>query len=416
MSRHSAIVGGSTAGRLIECPGSYQAQLALPPSADVSSEYALEGTFAHAVMDRLMRNRQAGFDHQTKPQYWLGQTFADRELTQAHIDELINPALELLRQLEQDCGYGGGFRVLGVEQRVKFPGIPGSYGTCDLILGNDTHVLHVDWKFGSGVSVEALTADSEGEKLNAQMMFYTAAAVDSLKALYKGKRQLVIAIIQPRGTIPLTHTIVTKRDLKWFAEDLQGAVVAALDRDPARARGAHCRFAPCKIDCPLWTGPLLQLADMKLIPRTEVVTKGPSPYGTYLARAKALVDILAVYTKEVNEQLHAYLEDGGEVPGWKLKLKAKQRQWVDEDTVNDTLDDIGFGYDDIWERKLVTFAKAEATAKRLGVKIPDELRVAPPTNETTVTTSDDPAPAVDRATAIEQFRASIPLLKGTSNA
>jgi hypothetical protein len=416
VSRHSAIVGGSTAGRLIECPGSYQAQLALPPSADVSSEYALEGTFAHAVMDRLMRNRQAGFDHQTKPQYWLGQTFADRELTQAHIDELINPALELLRQLEQDCGYGGGFRVLGVEQRVKFPGIPGSYGTCDLILGNDTHVLHVDWKFGSGVSVEALTADSEGEKLNAQMMFYTAAAVDSLKALYKGKRQLVIAIIQPRGTIPLTHTIVTKRDLKWFAEDLQGAVVAALDRDPARARGAHCRFAPCKIDCPLWTGPLLQLADMKLIPRTEVVTKGPSPYGTYLARAKALVDILAVYTKEVNEQLHAYLGDGGEVPGWKLKLKAKQRQWVDEDTVNDTLDDIGFGYDDIWERKLVTFAKAEATAKRLGVKIPDELRVAPPTNETTVTTSDDPAPAVDRATAIEQFRASIPLLKGTSNA
>jgi len=416
VSRHSAIVGGSTAGRLIECPGSYQAQLALPPSADVSSEYALEGTFAHAVMDRLMRNRQAGFDHQTKPQYWLGQTFADRELTQAHIDELINPALELLRQLEQDCGYGGGFRVLGVEQRVKFPGIPGSYGTCDLILGNDTHVLHVDWKFGSGVSVEALTADEQGEKLNAQMMFYTAAAVDSLKALYKGKRQLVIAIIQPRGTIPLTHTIVTKRDLKWFAEDLQGAVVAALDRDPARARGAHCRFAPCKIDCPLWTGPLLQLADMKLIPRTEMVTKGPSPYGTYLAKAKALVDILAVYTKEVNEQLHAFLEDGGEVPGWKLKAKVKQRQWVDETIVDKELSKLGFKRWDIWDEKLVTFAKADAAAERLGVKIPDHLRVAPPTNETTVTTSDDPAPAIERATAIEQFRASIPLLKGTSNA
>jgi len=170
MSRHSAIVGGSTAGRLIECPGSYQAQLALPPSADVSSEYALEGTFAHAVMDRLMRNRQAfpGLP-QCFPGYWLGQTFADRELTQDHIDTLIQPALDLLDQLENRCGYGvvdgsGHFRVLGVEQRVKFPGIPGAFGTCDLILGNDTHVLHVDWKFGSGVSVEALTADSEGEK------------------------------------------------------------------------------------------------------------------------------------------------------------------------------------------------------------------------------------------------------------
>jgi hypothetical protein len=417
MSRHSAIVGGSTAGRLIECPGSYQAQLALPPSADVSSEYALEGTFCHAVMDRLMRNRQAGFTHQTKPEYWLGQTFADRELTQAHIDEMIAPALELLRQLEDEQGYSvvdgsGQFRVLGVEQRVKFPGIPGAFGTCDLILGNDTHVLHVDWKFGSGVSVEALTADSEGEKLNAQMMFYTAAAVDSLKALYKGKRQLVIAIIQPRGTIPLTHTIVTKRDLKWFAEDLQGAVVAALDRDPARARGAHCRFAPCKIDCPLWTGPLLQLADMKLIPRTEVVAKGITPYGTYLAKAKALVDILAVYTKEVNEQLHAFLEDGGEVPGWKLKLKAKQRQWIDETIVDKELCALGFDWDEIWDTRLATFGKVEAAAKRRGVKIPDHLRVAPETNETTVTTSDDPAPAIDRATAIEQFRASIPLLTG----
>jgi hypothetical protein len=410
MSRHSAIVGGSTAGRLIECPGSYQAQLALPPSADVSSEYALEGTFAHAVMDRLMRNRQVGATSQADPKHWLGSRFADRELTQGHIDEMIAPALALLRQLEEDCGYGGGFRVLGVEQRVKFPGIPGAFGTCDLILGNDTHVLHVDWKFGSGVSVEALTANSEGEKLNAQMMFYTAASVDSLRALYKGKRQLVIAIIQPRGSIPLTHTVVTKRDLKWFAEDLQGAVVAALDRDPHRARGDHCRFAPCKIDCPLWTGPLLDLADLQLVPRTEMVTKGPTPYGDYLAKAKALVDTLADYTKEVNEQLHAYLEDGGEVPGWKLKAKAKMRQWIDEEVVNRELEKLGFDWDEIWDTRLATFAKVEAAAKRRGVKIPDHLRVAPPTNETTVTTSDDPAPAIDRATAIEQFRASIPLL------
>jgi Protein of unknown function (DUF2800) len=412
MSRHSTIVGGSTAGRLIECPGSYQAQLALPPSADVSSEYALEGTFCHAVMDRLMRNRQIGAITQANPEHWLGQTFADRELTQAHIDEMIAPALELLRQLEQDCGYGGGFRVLGVEARVKFPGIPGAFGTCDLILGNSTHVLHVDWKFGSGVSVEAVTADELDEKLNPQMMFYTAAAVDSLKALYKGKRQLVIAIIQPRGSIPLTHTIVTKRDLKWFVEDLQKAVVDALDRNPHRSRGDHCRFAPCKIDCPLWTGPLLDLADMKLIPRTEMVTKGPSPYGDYLARAKALVDTLADYTKEVNEQLHAYLEDGGEVPGWKLKAKVKARQWIDEVEVEHALEDVGFDTKDIYERKLVTFAAAEKTAKRLGVRIPDHLRVAPPTNETTVTRADDPAPAIERATAIEQFRASIPLLTG----
>jgi hypothetical protein len=411
MSRHSSIVGGSTAGRLIECPGSYQALLALPPSADTPSEYAAEGTAMHAVMDRLMRNRQVGAVDQANPRHWLGAEFVDRKLTQDHIDTMIHPALEALHQLEENEGYGGNFRVLGVEDRVQFPGIPSAFGTCDLILGNDTHVLWVDWKFGAGVGVQASYPDGENEKLNPQMMFYLTAGKHSLKNLYKGKRQLVISIIQPRGDVPLSHAIVTPRDIKWFTEDLQDAVATALDRDPPRHRGDHCRFAGCKVNCPLWTGPLLQLADMQLIPRTEVVTREPSAYGEYLARAKALVDLLAAYKKEVDEQLHAFLEDGGSVPGWKLKAKAKQRQWLaDNVRVAEELETLGFSGEQIWQMKLQSFQSVDATAKRLGVVIPDYLRVAPPTNETTICPADDPAPAIERSTALEQFRASIPLL------
>ena len=280
------------------------------------------------------------------PQHWLGAEFVDRKLTQDHIDTMIRPALEALHQLEENEGYGGHFRVLGVEARVQFPGIPSAFGTCDLILGNDTHVLWVDWKFGAGVGVQASYPDGENEKLNPQMMFYLTAGKHSLKGLYKGKRQLVIAIIQPRGDVPLSHAVVNPRDIKWFTEDLQDAVATALDRDPPRHRGDHCRFAGCKVNCPLWTGPLLQLADMQLIPRTEVVTREPSPYGEYLARAKALVDLLATYKKEVDEQLHAFLEDGGSVPGWKLKAKVKQRQWVDEETVCEELYKLGFNDED----------------------------------------------------------------------
>ena len=93
MSRHSSIVGGSTAGRLLECPGSYQAQLALPPSADVSSEYALEGTAMHAVMDGLMRERAAGDPGMLAcAQGVLGQRFYDRDLTNDHLDSMIYPA------------------------------------------------------------------------------------------------------------------------------------------------------------------------------------------------------------------------------------------------------------------------------------------------------------------------------------
>jgi len=142
-----------------------------------------------------------------------------------------------------------------------------------------------------------------------------------------------------------------------------------------------------------------------------MVSKEPSAYGDYLAKAKDLADLAAIFKKEVDEQLHAYLEDGGSVPGWKLKAKAKLRQWVDDETVDRELTRLGFDEDEIWEQKLVTFAKAEKSAKQLGVKIPDHLRVAPPSNETTVTRADDPAPPVNRALAIDQFRAALAHLK-----
>jgi hypothetical protein len=409
MSEHSAIVGGSNAGRVLNCPGSYQATLALPRSADIPSEYAEEGTAMHVVMAALMTYRISDnrlslseIAHQG-----LGQVFHDRALTQEHLNTMILPALDALDELE--AAYGGGFEVVGVERRVKFPGIPGAFGTCDVILRSPTHALHVDWKFGQGVPVYAITKDELGEKVNAQLMFYTAAAKTSARHLYRGAPHLVVAVIQPRVEPALSHAQISNKEIKWFVEDLQRAVMTATDRDPPRAKGEHCRFAPCKINCKLWTGPLLDLSALGVVPRetADASKHAVTAYGEYLARAKTLVDILAMFKKDVDDQLHAYLEDGGKVPGWRLKHKVKQRQWIDEGTVANELCRLGFEYDETWQKKLVTFQAADATAKRLGVKIPVELRVAPPSNETTIATTDDPAPVVERQLAIEQFRASL---------
>jgi hypothetical protein len=424
MTSHSAIVGGSTAARLLSCPGSYTATLALPPSADISSEYADEGTAMHEVMTRLMRIRQVTerkgyvFNPFTEVRKWIGDsrfTFHDRQLTQEHLDTMIEPALRHLAELETSLGGGASatgmpFEVLGVEARVAFPGIPGAFGTCDLILGNPDFVVHVDWKFGQGVGVKAVYRDGDGETVNAQLLFYCAAAKASIKGLYKGKRKPVLAIIQPRGDTPLSDVIISRKEIAWFVEDLQEAVIRATNRNPPRSKGEHCRFAPCKISCPLWTDAILDLTAIGSPPTRPVPATTPSPYGAYLARAKALVDVFAMYTKEVNDQLHSFLEDGGQVPGWRLKAKVKQRQWVDEDVVSVELQKLGFDWDEIWESKLVTFKAADATAKRRGVKIPDELRVAPPTTETTVCPTDDPAPVIERGDVVEAFRESLKLL------
>ena len=42
---------------------------------------------------------------------------------------------------------------------------------------------------------------------------------------------------------------------------------------------------------------------------------------------------------------------------------AEQRQWIDEETVVNTLEDLGFTGDDIWQRKLQTFQRADAAAR-----------------------------------------------------
>jgi hypothetical protein len=411
MAKHSSIVGGSTAARLLNCPGSYQATLKLPPSADRSSEYADEGTAMHEVMTHLMQCRELSddsLDLYAAAQRIIGTKFYDRILTQEHVDTMIVPALDALADMEKQ--YGGGFKVVGVEQHVTFPGVAGAHGTCDLILSNGITVLHVDWKFGQGVGVRAVYRDEHGETVNAQLLFYTAGSMNTRKTLYRGVHQLGLAIIQPRSTEPLTHVAISKKEVKWFIEDLHKAVEKALDYDPPRAKGEHCRFAPCKLDCPLWTAPMLEIAALKPVQQDTAPPDRVTPYGAYLARAKSLTDMLAMFSKEVNEQLHAYLEDGGQVPGWRLKDKVKNRQWIDEATVQNELCLLGFDYDDVWQKKLTTFAAADATAKRLGVVIPDHLRVAPPTTETTVCQTDDPAPPVERRVAIEEFASALKAL------
>lgn len=411
---HSAIVGGSTAGRLLECPASYHATYALPASANVESVYAAEGSAMHEVMEQLMRLRRQdpGADLYSMAEQMLDQLFYGIALRREHLDDMIFPALHALADLEN--AYGGLFEVVGIEEQVQFPGIPGAFGTIDLLLSDvnserpyPSTVLHVDWKFGSGVGVKAVYKDEHGEKVNPQLLYYATASKHSLRRLYPKYTNLVLAIIQPRAEPALSHVAISHTELKWFKQDLEKAVVRALDRDPPRIRGEHCRFAPCKSTCPKWTGAVLDLSVIGVPKPVTADHAEAAAYGAFLAQAKVLVDMAVQYKTEIDGQIHAFLESGGSVPGWRLKYKTKQRKWVDNATVIKALKKLGFKKDDIVTEELVSFKSADTTAKRLGVEIPDDLRVAPPSTETTIATTDDPAPVVDRAKTVELFKASL---------
>ena len=60
---HSSLVGGSSADRRINCPGSYQLEQKLPATTkNESSSYADEGTALHAAMQHILVNNIVDID------------------------------------------------------------------------------------------------------------------------------------------------------------------------------------------------------------------------------------------------------------------------------------------------------------------------------------------------------------------
>jgi hypothetical protein len=412
MTTHSSIVGGSTAERILNCPGSFRAVQALPPSVtqEATNEYAAYGTFAHEVMADILTEVRASplipAISMASARLRIGHRFYDRVFTQEHLDEAIAPAIYGLEEINQRCG--GDMRIATVESTIKFPGVAGAFGTADLLLYNSTYIVLVDFKFGTGVPVSATyPTDDGGEVVNAQLLFYLAGAMRK-RPIWFRKKRIAIAILQPRLEY-VSMTEVRRIEVRHFVEDVENAVVAALTPGAPLAKGRWCRFCPAKATCPKWTGPMQELITlMNAAPERTAATTEITPYAQFLAAAKQFGDLAVLYKKEIDDQLLAYLDNGGVVPGWRLKLRHKSRQWVDPPMVADALRSLGFEDAEIFQPpKLVTFQAANATARRLNVRIPEELRVAPPSTEVTLATEDDPAPVVERRLVVEQFRAAL---------
>ena len=89
--QHSRIVGGSTAKRVINCPGSVALVDTMPPQP--SSSYADEGTLLHDTIADIL-------DKGGKPADHLGRKHNDAVLTQDLIDEKLLPALAALEEMQ----------------------------------------------------------------------------------------------------------------------------------------------------------------------------------------------------------------------------------------------------------------------------------------------------------------------------
>jgi len=364
MAAHSNIVGGSTAKRVIACPGSVKLVQQMPPRP--SSSYADEGTLCHTIMEAVLTR-------DVQPEEGLGDTFGSATVTQELIDTKIRPALEALdlidpgREMTYECEAIVGFG----------DALPGVFGSADLVgrIGGTAIVL--DWKFGDGVDVAV--------EENPQAMFYAAAAMRTPKVAwaFKGATSIECIIVQPTAAVPVKCWRTTPNRIRDFERQLFAAVKEALGPDPSMETGDHCRWCAAKPVCPLLTGAV----DRAL--KTSLQNIDAARLGEMLEQAPLIEDYLAS-ARALAEQM---LAEGVPVPGFKLVPKRAIRQWVNDDEAKAALSRLGLDDTELTVTKLVSPAQAEKALKKRKIELPRELAVAV-SSGTTLAPEKDPRPPV----------------------
>ena len=357
---HSNIVGGSTAKRVINCPGSVKLCQQVPPKP--SSSYADTGTLLHNAIAEIL-----GAD--ARVDAIIGAEYNGITLTQELYEDKLVPAVRALHEVDPDEQM-----EYAVEQSVGFGDLlPGVFGSCDLIGRIGDRAVILDWKFGDGVAVEA--------DENPQLMFYAAAAMrtPSLAWVFDGAKEVECIIVQP----PSIKRWVTSFDrLRMFERELVFAVKQSEKPDAALHAGEHCRWCAAKPICPQMTG----AADRALAKQVkELNTK---ELGLALVKA----DMLEEWIKDLRALAMQVLEANGEVPGYKLVQKRGTRQWIDEQKAIEHLS-MFLTESEVIERSLVSPAQAEKKLKKLKLSLGEGL-VTSVSSGTTLAPVDDPRPAV----------------------
>jgi hypothetical protein len=219
----------SGAERWLNCPGSVALSEGVP---DKSSPWAIEGTRAHELLERLMR---AAIQNRASLIGSVPATAYPREMV-SHATAAANFMLGLHNRTPDS--------ELLVETRVHLKFIhPEMFGTFDGAVIDYFGTLHVfDFKYGSGHAVSATK--------NVQMIFYALGLAYAHHWNFKRAR---VWIIQPRikGYDGPTYWEIPIMELKKYV-DVFTRGVEQVEKFPDKyVAGPWCHWCKAKTKCPL---------------------------------------------------------------------------------------------------------------------------------------------------------------------
>lgn len=227
-------------------PSKAKQWLACPPSArlsakfserfgEQSSEYAAEGTKAHAVAElklRLELGEINKFNYEAQRKA-LGEIPADMD---RYTDTYMDTVLERYYACKKVCPDARLF----VEQRLDMSEwIPGCFGTADACVVSDTILEVLDLKYGKGVPVDAVE--------NPQARCYGLGAVHEFGDLYSFTH-VRNTIVQPRLD-SITEEVLTREQLLAWGAFVKPIAELAYKGEGGFSPGENCRFCAAKAVC-----------------------------------------------------------------------------------------------------------------------------------------------------------------------
>ena len=364
-----AVLSASSSDRWLHCPPS--ARLC-ESYDDKGSDYAAEGTDAHALCEYKLR-KALGIEAEdpTKSLIWFNEEMDDCATG------YVAYVLEQIEAAKQVCTDP----VVLIEQRVNFSRwVEDGFGTADALIIADGTLKICDYKHGLGVLVRA--------EENPQLMCYALGALELFDSIYDIET-VSMTIYQPRRDNVSTYEISRDALFRWADEVLRPTAELAFAGDGDFLCGEWCGFCKAKSDCRARADANLSLAqyEFKLPPLLtdeeieDILTK---------------VDELIAWASDIKEYALQQAISGKEWGGWKLVEGRSNRKYVNDAAVAKVVENAGF---DPFERKVLGVT---GMLKLLGKSRFDELLspyIEKPQGKPTLVPESDKRPAMSPAAA-----------------
>lgn len=320
-----ALLSPSASHRWLHCTAAPRLEEGIK---DEGSDYAAEGTLAHAYCAMKLKNFLGlPTDGEKEEIAALQEKYGTGEMAE-YTDTYVTIVLEkynAARAATPDA-------QLLVETRLDFSDyVPEAFGTADAIIIAYGTMEVIDFKYGKGVKVSAVE--------NPQMMIYALGAYARFAFEYRIDN-LRATIVQPRIDNLSEYEITVEELTAWAANVLAPAAEKAYKGEGPQTPGAWCQFCKVKNQCRALANKCKEVVavDPKLI-TPEELAKDVLP----------MVPIVKTWISGVEDFALAQALSGIQLPGWKIVEGRSVRKITDTDSVAAVLTKNGYKQNDIFK-------------------------------------------------------------------